>query len=145
MHIRPPFMLSLLAFAAVALTHCTNVSVPSPADEGSFASARNVLEAKCVHCHGKERLANMPPFGSTAALAKLKADGVWLVAGKPERSRMFQVVTLTDEQIGAMPPTGHAISKAEVALLRAWIANGAPLPEGRSVTLKPQGTLVRSN
>ena len=127
-------------------TQCTSPkSPPNQVEPGSFASVRPVLESKCVHCHGENRLANMPPFGSTGALAKLKKEGVWLVAGKPERSRLYQVVTLKDEQPGAMPPTGHAILPAQVAILREWIANGAPLPAGRSITLQPEGQLDRSN
>jgi len=49
------------------------------------------------------------------------------------------VVRLSDRDPGAMPPTGHAISQAEVAKLRAWIQAGAPLPEGAPVRLVPRG------
>ncbi len=79
----------------------------------------------------------MPSFADTAALARLK--GSWIVPGQPASSRLFQVVKLSDRDPGAMPPTGHAISQAEVAKLRAWIQAGAPLPEGAPVRLVPRG------
>lgn len=104
---------------------------------GTFAEVRPVLEANCVHCHGPSRLPQMPSFADTAALARLK--GGWIVPGHPESSRIFQVVKLSDRDPGAMPPTGHAISQAEVAKLRAWIQAGAPLPEGAPVRLVPRG------
>ena len=106
---------------------------------GTFASIRPVLESNCVHCHGPDRLRHMPAFPDTRALARLIGPANWIVPGHPERSRLFQVVTLADEQPGAMPPTGHAISKAEVAKLRAWIAAGAPLPMGVPVVLVARG------
>lgn len=109
---------------------------------GTFASVRPVLEANCVHCHGEIRLPKMPSFNDTKALARLK--GSWIIPGHPERSRFFQVVTLTDEQPGAMPPTGHAISKAEAEKIRVWIQSGAPLPEGAPVRLAPRGDGPRS-
>ena len=111
---------------------------------GSFSSVQPVLETNCVHCHGKNRLANMPAFTDTRALGKLIGKSNWIVPGHPEQSRFFQVVMLTDEQPGAMPPTGHAISPPEVATLRAWIAAGAPLPEGAPVVLSPRGPGQRS-
>ena len=86
---------------------------------GSFASVRPVLESNCVHCHGPNRLSHMPAFSDTRALARLIGPANWIVPGHPERSRFFHVVTLADGQSGAMPPTGHAISRTETARLRA--------------------------
>lgn len=111
---------------------------------GSFASVQPVLETNCVHCHGKNRLSNMPSFDDTRAFGKLIGKSNWIVPGHPEQSRFFQVVTLNDEQPGAMPPTGHAIKPSEVEILRAWIAAGARLPEGGPVALTPRGPGQRS-
>lgn len=86
----------------------------------------------------------MPSYNDTGALAKLRGPGNWIVPGQPESSRFLQVVTLSDSQPGAMPPTGHAISKDEIATLRAWIAAGAPLPDGPPILLTPHGTPPRS-
>ncbi len=105
----------------------------------TFATVRPVLEKNCVHCHGLNRLTHMPSFNDTAALARLKQPGGWIVPGRPESSRLFQVVKLSDRDPGAMPPTGHALSKTEIETLREWIQAGAPLPEGASVSLQPRG------
>jgi mono/diheme cytochrome c family protein len=103
---------------------------------------RTVLETNCVHCHGDNRLSTMPPINDTQALSKLIGTS-WIVPGKPEASRFFQVVTFPDEIPGAMPPSGHAISKKEVQILREWIKSGAKLP-AHNIKLKPQGPLPRS-
>ena len=106
---------------------------------GLFTSVRPVLESNCVHCHGPSRLAHMPAFADTRELANLIGSANWIVPGHPERSRFLAVVRFADNQPGAMPPTGHAISRSEVEALRAWIAAGALLPAGAPVVFTPRG------
>lgn len=134
--------LKLLSLAALAgLSSCS--STRGPAADGSFASVKLVLEGNCVHCHGKSRLAWMPPLDSTASLAGLIGPHRQIVPGKPDASRFFQVVTLADDQIGAMPPTGHALDAASVQVLRAWISAGAQVPQPPQ-PLVPSGEMPRS-
>lgn len=111
---------------------------------GTFASVRPVLESNCVHCHGPQHLTTMPPFETTKQLAALIGPGNWIVPGQPEASRFFHVVVFPDEVPGAMPPTGHAISKADAQTLRAWIQAGAPVPAGRPIRMSAKGELPRS-
>lgn len=134
----------LLAVAAGSLAGaCAGLRGPGRA--GSFASVRPVLERHCVHCHGAGRLPHMIAFNDTSLLEALKGPGKWIQPGKPEDSRFYQVVAASDEQPGAMPPTGHAISRTDVSVIRAWIEAGAPLPPGEPVTLEPRGELSRSH
>lgn len=134
---KPLALLSLVA----CIASCTQVPT-SDADAAAFAPVRTVLETNCVHCHGDNRLSTMPPINHTQALAKLIGQH-WIVPGKPEASRFFQVVTFPDEIPGAMPPSGHAISKKEVQILRSWIKAGAKVP-AHNIKLTPQGPLPRS-
>lgn len=127
----------------IALAGCAAAPNGGATTATSFEQARTVLEASCVHCHGSQRIAGMPSFASTRDLAALTGPGNLIVAGAPERSRFFQVVTLSDSEIGAMPPTGHALTPREVAVLRGWIASGAVLPE-ENVLLRPHGRAPRS-
>lgn len=124
-------------FAIAAVVGCAgfrNWTAP-----GSFSSVQPVLETNCVHCHGRERLKHMPAFADTRELSQLVGSGNWIVPGHPERSRFLGVVTLADNQSGAMPPTGHAIAKWEIEALRDWIATGAPIPAGKPIPLAPRG------
>lgn len=126
---------------AAVLASCTT-SPTSPAEEKTFAQVRAVLETNCVHCHGDNRLSTMPPINDTHALSKLIGSH-WIVPGKPHASRFFQVATFADEIPGAMPPSGHAISRKDMKILHDWIKHGARLP-GHNVKLVPQGPLPRS-
>ncbi len=110
----------------------------------TFETVHPVLETTCLHCHGTHRLQNMPALTDTLAIARLIGPGKLIVPGHPEQSRFFQVVSFTDTQPGAMPPTGHAISHPEMEKLRAWIAAGAPLPGGSPILLVPRGEAPRS-
>jgi mono/diheme cytochrome c family protein len=132
----------LPAYCLVALlTSC--LSTPTnPADEQAFAPVRVVLETNCVHCHGENRLSTMPPINDAQALTKLIGTN-WIVPGKPEVSRFFQVVTFPDTLPGAMPPSGHAISKQEVETLRTWIKAGAKMPR-QNLPFTPRGEMPRS-
>jgi len=132
----------LITSALAAILASCHTLPPNPAEEQVFAEVRTVLEHNCVHCHGDNRLSTMPPINDTHALSKLIGSR-WIVPGKPEASRFFQVVTFPDEIPGAMPPSGHAISKKDVQILRNWIKDGAKLPE-QHVKLMPQGPLPRS-
>ncbi len=109
---------------------------------GKWGPVLTVLEHQCVHCHGDNRLSSMPPINDTHALSKLIGSH-WIVPGKPEASRFFQVVTFPDEIPGAMPPSGHAISRKDLHILRDWIKAGAQLP-AQNVKLIPMGPLPRS-
>ena len=123
------------------LASCAQKPV-SETDAVAFDQVRSVLEKNCVHCHGDNRLSTMPPINDTQAIAKLIGTS-WIVPSKPEASRFFQVVTFSDEMPGAMPPSGHAISKKDQQTLREWIKAGAKLPS-QSVKLTPSGPLPRS-
>jgi mono/diheme cytochrome c family protein len=134
---------SIPAACALAATLASCRTTPTnPAEDKNFAPVRAVLETNCVHCHGDNRLSTMPPINDTNALTKLIGTS-WIVPGKPEVSRFFQVVTFPDTIPGAMPPSGHAISKRDVQILRDWINAGAKVP-AHNITLHPQGPLPRS-
>lgn len=109
----------------------------------SFARVKPVLEHNCVHCHAANRIAGMPSLSDTQALAGLIGTGKLIVPGKPEQSRFYVVATLSDDQVGAMPPTGHSLSPKDTNILKEWIQDGAALPE-ENVKLVPKGTSPRS-
>jgi len=137
----------LLPACLILLASCStpiwgDKSAPHSAESDHWGPALTVLEHQCVHCHGDNRLSTMPPINDTHALSKLIGSH-WIVPGQPQTSRFFQVVTFPDEIPGAMPPSGHAISKRDVQILHNWIKAGAKLP-AQNVKLIPQGPLPRS-
>ena len=89
---------------------------------------RPILSDNCFQCHGPDegsREAKLRFDLREAALQPAKSGGVAIVPGDPARSEL--ILRVTDEH-EAMPPaeTGKKLKPAEVALLRQWIAEGAP-------------------
>ncbi len=135
--------------APLALGFFTGCTVPeSPerqAELAAFAPVKAVLEQNCVHCHGDQRLSTMPSIHDSKALAALIRQGGWITPGRPEASRLYQVVSFPDQVAGAMPPTGHALRREERQVLREWIQAGAKVPRGPRLRFEPQGELPRSS
>ena len=89
---------------------------------------RPILSDSCFRCHGPDegsREARLRLDVRDAALQPAKSGAVAIVPGDPARSELL--LRITDEH-DAMPPaeTGKKLTPAEVALLRQWIAEGAP-------------------
>lgn len=121
-------MLAVTLMLAVSCASRTGDGKQDTYSAAAFDRVKPVLERNCVHCHSVNRLPGMPSLTDTNALSHLIGSGKLIVPGKPEQSRFYLVTTLSDDQAGAMPPTGHAISPREVAILREWIQGGAELP-----------------
>jgi hypothetical protein len=139
------FLVPLVMIPVLTLAMAGCVSQPAAPEElQAFRPVQAVLERNCVHCHGEQRLATMPPISDSHALARLVGPKNFIVPRQPQSSRFYKVVSIPDTVPGVMPPTGHAIRKAEVAVLRDWIAAGAKVPQGPAIEFQPQGELPRS-
>jgi hypothetical protein len=84
---------------------------------------RPVLQERCYACHGALKQQSKLRVDSGAAL--LKAGVV--VPGKPAESELVARVSSTDDD-ERMPPEGHPLKPEQVALLKAWIEQGAKVP-----------------
>lgn len=92
-----------------------------------------ILAAKCGKCHGEEKQTADLNLGSVAGIQRGGESGPVVAAGKPDDSPLYEKI-----QAGEMPPEDNpSLTKAEIELVRRWIAQGAKLPEspsGPSVT-----------
>ena len=97
----------------------------SPAPEFQ-KDIRPLLDAKCVRCHsGKLKKADLD-LSTTVGVLKGGESGPVIVAGKPDKSSLYEKV-----HKGEMPPAKKdALTTAEIETLRRWIAGGARMPAG---------------
>jgi mono/diheme cytochrome c family protein len=84
-----------------------------------------IFSASCVKCHSGASAGGGLSLDSAAALARGGASGAAVTAGDPARSLLYQRITATDAQ-SRMPMGGPALPAQSVALIRAWIEQGAP-------------------
>ncbi|HET6571998.1 MAG TPA: c-type cytochrome domain-containing protein [Fimbriiglobus sp.] len=105
----------------VALVAFGFASRLTAADDELARKARRIFEANCHRCHGRDGAVE-GGLNYVTDLGKLVARKK-VVPGKPDGSRLFR--RLDD---GSMPPEGEnpRPSADDVAVIRKWIAAGAP-------------------
>lgn len=90
---------------------------------------RPLLSGSCFQCHGNDE--STRKAGLRLDVADPGPDHAEaIVPGDPEASAVLQRIT-SAEPADRMPPpdAGEALTEEEVALIRAWIAQGAPRTE----------------
>lgn len=105
-------------------------AVHAPAADARLASARAfdaevrpILELHCVECHGSGR--------ARASLRLDKLEHVlgaepWVLAlDAPPTSDLVARVKRSEDEEGAMPPTGPRLTTEEIATIERWIASHA--------------------
>jgi mono/diheme cytochrome c family protein len=88
---------------------------------------RPVLQARCLACHGVLKQKGGLRLDTAALAIKGGKNGAAITPGDPESSALLERVAAADE-LDRMPPEGEALKPAEIADLRAWIAQGAKAP-----------------
>lgn len=89
---------------------------------------RPILSDKCFGCHGPDaKTKNIPLRLDIEDQAKADLGKRFaILPGQPEASEIIKRIT-SEQKFKKMPPpsTGHAVSEAELATLKQWIAEGA--------------------
>jgi uncharacterized membrane protein len=87
-----------------------------------------ILEANCWKCHGATGRARAGlRLVSQADFDRVLDEHPLVSPGAPERSVLFEVVTLPRDDDDAMPPSGPGLSADEIALLELWIEQGGSI------------------
>jgi len=103
------------------------VASSAVAADDAAAKAVAIIERSCLKCHGAEKQKSGLRLDSHAALLKGGKEGVVVVAGQPEKSRLVAAVEWKDEDT-RMPPK-QKLSDEDIAVLSAWVKAGAAWPE----------------
>lgn len=91
------------------------------------ADIKPIFEKSCFKCHGPEKQKAKLRVDSIEAIKKGGEDGAVIEAGKSEKSRLVHSVGRILDEDENMPPEGKGdpLTKDQVALVRAWIDQGA--------------------
>jgi hypothetical protein len=112
----------------------TPVSVASvkPYDGGRFFTSQvvPVLRSRCYECHGSDKVKGDLRLDSAAAIREGGKSGPAVLAGNPDRSHLYQLVTLPADDPDIMPSEGDPLSDREKAVLQRWILEGAHMDDG---------------
>jgi mono/diheme cytochrome c family protein len=95
-----------------------------------------LLRDHCVKCHGPEKQkGNLRLDMKQTAFKRGDSGERAIVPGHAMESRLFQMVSSQDEA-ERMPPEGDPLTESQIALLKAWINQGATWPDADSETVK---------
>src|SRR5579863_2228839 len=109
----------LSAIAALALTPAAALPVfaQTPAKPVSFeADVQPTFATRCTGCHGPDTRIKEMNLSSLEGVLKGSESGPVIVPGKPEESRLYQMV-----RDGKMPPGKTHLSEQQLAAIRTWI------------------------
>jgi hypothetical protein len=87
------------------------------------ASAKSILDKKCIVCHGQTRMSDLDLRDIKTAIAGGKR-GPAIVPGKASESLLYRAIKREGDL--QMPPGRTPLTAAEVKLLEDWIDAGAP-------------------
>lgn len=95
-----------------------------------------ILESNCLECHqGGKPKGGLHLDTLAGALKGGKSDGPAIVPGDPAKSSLLLRIRSEDPD-EMMPPKGHRLAAADVALIEQWIKEGATWPEYRPLSTR---------
>lgn len=102
---------------------------PAVKDPMDFArDIQPIFAARCINCHGPKKQSSGLRLDSGDMVIQGGNSGSIVAKGKSAESLLIHVVAgLEEERI--MPPKGLKLTAEEIGKLRAWIDQGAKIPE----------------
>src|SRR5437588_1170660 len=109
------------------------VALPSWGAQGAAAvdfarDVQPIFARSCYSCHGPEKQKSDYRLDSRQVALRGGSIGGAIVPGRGADSKLIQYVAGLDEET-LMPPKGEPLTAAEIAVLRAWIDQGAKWPD----------------
>lgn len=122
---RPESIRSLMLVCCLMLTLCRQSMAEDPVDYGR--QIKPVLQARCYSCHGALKQEGGLRLDTVTLATKGGDSGAAIKGADPDGSLLLRRVSSADEST-RMPPEGEPLKPAEIAALKAWIAQGAKGP-----------------
>ncbi len=124
---RPILCLLLVAnFASAKISPEQAKTLPPPADHpvDFTKEIKPIFEKSCVNCHGHGRSKGNFRLDNHETFLKGGDSGSPIVSGKSDESLLIELVSGLDPD-NIMPVKGTKLTRDQIALLRAWIDQGA--------------------
>jgi hypothetical protein len=135
--------------AAVPITPELIAKLPPPAARqiDFVKDIKPLFDASCVQCHAKGKVKGGLSLETRETMLTGGEDGPVVVPGKSAESRMVHMVAALDPET-VMPQKGTKWTAEQVALLRAWIDQGAAwdaavtFKRAEPINLKPRPVVL---
>src|ERR1041385_1089036 len=131
---------ALAANAKLSPEQIAKLPAPTKAQIDFARDVKPIFDAACVKCHGKGKDKGNFSIETRESFLKGGDSGAPVVAGKSAESLLIELVSGLDPE-NVMPKKGSKLKAEQVALLRAWIDQGANWPSGISFKKEPVNNL----
>src|SRR5262245_31008043 len=111
----------------IALIALAGPTLAAPAVD-YLRDIKPILTTTCVKCHGADQQKGGLRLDTAAAALKGGEKGPAIRPGKSAESQLIKAVEGMHADIARMPYKKPPLSDAQIALLKAWIAQGAKAP-----------------
>lgn len=128
-------MRRLMLLLAVVAFLPTRLAAGEPVDY--LRDIKPVLTQRCFACHGSLKQRAKLRLDTAALIRKGGRHGPAVKPGDADGSLLIERVTAAEETT-RMPPQGKPLTDKQIALLKAWIQNGAPAPAGEKPEADPR-------
>jgi uncharacterized membrane protein len=88
-----------------------------------------IIKASCLKCHNPNKAKAKLRLDSKALALKGGSGGKCIVPGKPDDSTFYTLLISTDSE-ERMPSEADPLPKEQTELIKKWIEQGAPWPDG---------------
>lgn len=106
-----------------------------------------ILEQNCVSCHNPEKDKGDWILSSKKEAFETGENAPNIVAFDSAKSAIFTLANLPEDDDDLMPPakSGGPLKKEEIAMLKAWVDQGAVWPEGLTLEAKEKASTDTNN
>jgi len=106
-----------------------------------------ILEQNCVSCHNPEKDKGDFILSTKKQAMETGENAPNIVPFDLEKSAVYHLTTLAEDEDDLMPPkkSGGPLKKEEVAILKAWIEQGAAWPEDVKLVAKEKAQAATNN
>jgi mono/diheme cytochrome c family protein len=124
---------SMLVVVAAAAPALSQTASPEAKPAGFETDVQPIFTSNCTGCHGTATRIKEMNLSTLDGVMKGSESGPVVVPGKPDESKLYQMV-----RDGKMPPGKTHLSEQAVASIRAWIESlSAPAANAASTPAEP--------
>jgi mono/diheme cytochrome c family protein len=127
-----------LVFAVLIFVNLISENRANSAEVVDYArQIKPLLLARCYACHGVLKQAAGLRLDTVAFATKGGESGAAIKPGDVTASSLLERIAATEES-ERMPPEGEPLKPAEIAVIQAWIAQGAQAPADEQAERDPR-------
>lgn len=113
-------------------------NIQGAADGADYArDIKPLIKERCLACHGALKKSGGLRLDTGELIRRGGDGGPSVEPGAPDESLLIERVTEPDAAL-RMPPEGPPLEPRQIEALKAWIAAGAPSPEGEAPEPDPR-------